>query len=175
VSNTKSNADVTAIPITDKFSVTIPTELLTQSTAYTGPASAAQQSRFTVQTSTPLVSESRFTVQTSTPVPTTTFPSLTLSASNATTSGIFYTHSMANSSVVMLNSSMIMTGSSSAALPTPLFPNTTSHKHYATPTLKMAQAAETSAEANGAAGTMDGINLLLASLLSSLAMVALMV
>jgi hypothetical protein len=161
VSNTKSNADVTAVPITDKVSVTIPTELLTQSTAYTGPASAAQQSRFTVQTSTP--------------VPTTAFPSLALSASNGTTSGIFYTHSMANSSAVMLNSSMIMTGSSSAALPAPLFPNTTSHKHYATPTLKMAQAAETSAEANGAVGTMEGINVLLAGLLSSLAMVALMV
>jgi hypothetical protein len=39
----------------------------------------------------------------------------------------------------------------------------------------MAQAAETSAEANGAVGTMEGINVLLAGLLSSLAMVALMV
>jgi hypothetical protein len=127
-----------------------------------------------VQTTTPLVSEFRFTVQTSTPVLTTAFPSLTLPVENGTTSGIFYTHSMLNSSMVMFNSSMVM-GGSSVARPTPLFPNTTAHKHYATPTMKMAQAAETSTEMNGAVDGGNGKNALLTGLLGSLMVAALIV
>ena len=159
--NTKTVAVPTAIPITDKFSVTIPTELLPQSTAHVSLAGSVKQSRFTVRTSTPVL--------------TTAFPSLTLSMTNGTASGILYTHPMASSSMVMLNSSMVTMTGSSIALPTPIFPNTTAHKHYATPTLKMVEVVETSAEANGAVGGFEGKTSLLTGLLSSVVMVVALV
>jgi hypothetical protein len=64
---------------------------------------------------------------------------------------------------------------SSVAVPTPLFPNTTAHKHYATPTLKIVQAAETSAEANSAVGGKERNKALFTGLLAGLALVALVV
>jgi hypothetical protein len=96
----------TAASITDYLSATIPTELL----------SAAP-----TETETDPV----YTIQTSTNVPVTTtsgyaFPTMWPPVVNGTTTGIFYSASVANSTLVQ---------------PTPFFPNTTSAGlHYPAPT-----------------------------------------
>ncbi|XPS96701.1 hypothetical protein M3J09_005960 [Ascochyta lentis] len=115
-----------AVPITGYLSATIPTELL----SLTLPAKT-EEPAYTVQTSTPAVtSTSGYD-----------FPTMLPPVVNGTTTGIFYSASMANSSLVH---------------PTPFFPNTTSaHPHYAIPTLNVEnRAAETPEAAKGIAGVV---------------------
>lgn len=116
----------------------------------------AEEPVFTIQTSTnPAVTsvysfpmeteEPALTVQTSTAPAVTSvhgFPSMLPPVVDSTTTGIFYSAWVANSSLVH---------------PTPFFPNTTSAKsHYALPTLNVAnRAAETQEAAKGAAGKLS--------------------
>jgi hypothetical protein len=59
---------------------------------------------------------------------------------------------MGNSSAAITSSMMLLANSSSTCHPAPLFPNTTGHKQYGTPTQKAVHAVETSVESNGAVG-----------------------
>ncbi|KAJ4993096.1 hypothetical protein SVAN01_01448 [Stagonosporopsis vannaccii] len=105
----------TAVSITDYVSATIPSELTSLPTETEEPG-------FTVQTSTtPAV----------TPTSSSDFPTLSPPVINGTTTGILYSASVANSSIVH---------------PTAFFPNTTS-AHYAIPTLNVEnRAAESQAK-----------------------------
>lgn len=109
-----------AVSITDYLSATIPSEL-------TALPTETKDAGSTVQTST-------------NPTVTSTsdygFPTMSPPVVNGTTTGIFFTASVANSSLVH---------------PTPFFPNTTS-AHYAVPTLNVENRA---AEAKGAAGNLS--------------------
>ncbi|KZM27147.1 uncharacterized protein EKO05_0004688 [Ascochyta rabiei] len=115
-----------AVPITGYFSATMPTELL--SVAHP-PPTETKEPVYTVQTSTPAV----------TPTPGYDFPTMLPPVINGTTTGVFYSAPIANSSVVH---------------PTPFFSNTTSaHPHYSVPTLNMANRdAEILKTAKGTAG-----------------------
>ncbi|KAJ8114922.1 hypothetical protein OPT61_g3313 [Boeremia exigua] len=117
-----------ALSITGYLSATIPTELV-PSTAETN------EPRYTVQTSIPPAvpstaetDEPLYTVQTSIPPAVTSssdhdFPTMTPPVFNGTTTGIFFSASVANSSLVQ---------------PTAFFPNTTAARsHYAVPTLNV--------------------------------------
>ena len=111
-----------AASITGYFSATIPTELVPLPTE-------AEEPVYTIQTSTTpdMTSTSDYT-----------FPTISPSVINGTTTGIFYSAPITNSSLVQ---------------PTPFFPNTTSiHSHYALPTLNVAnRAAKDHEEVKGAA------------------------
>ncbi|KAJ4355219.1 hypothetical protein N0V95_003114 [Ascochyta clinopodiicola] len=111
-----------AVPITGYLSASMPTELLSVATETKEPV-------YTAQTSTPaVISTSGYD-----------FPTMLPPVLNGTITGISYSASMANSSVVH---------------PTPFFPNTTSaHPHYSVPTMNVAnRAADTIELAKGAAG-----------------------
>lgn len=115
-----------AVSITGYLSATLPTELMSIA------------SPLPTNTEEPV-----YTIQTSTLVITSTsgydFPTMSPPVLNGTTTGIFYSEPVANSSLVQ---------------PTPFFPNTTStHLHYALPTLNVEnRAAETTETAKGTAG-----------------------
>lgn len=114
-----------AATITGYFSATIPTELVPLPTETEDP-------EFTIQTSTtPAV----------TPTSAYSFPTMSPPVVNGTTTGIFYSAPVANSSL---------------AQPTPFFPNTTSaHSHYALPTLNVEnRAAQNDEDVKGAAGKL---------------------
>jgi hypothetical protein len=111
-----------AVSITGYISATIPTELLSVETPL---PTETEEPMYTIQTSVPVMTSSYI------------FSTLKLPVNNETTTGIFYSGTMANSSVLH---------------PTPFFPNTSSaHSHYALPTINIARAAETPGPSKGAA------------------------
>lgn len=115
-----------AVPITGYLSATMPTELL--SVARPLPTET-EEPVYTIQTSLPpMNSTSGYEFTTMSP-----------SGVNGTTTGVFYSVPVTNSSLVQ---------------PTPFFPNTTSaHSHYVLPTLNVAnRAAETPDTVKGSAG-----------------------
>ena len=118
-----------AVSITGYLSATIPTEL---SSATRPLPSETEEPVYTIQTSTTpaVTSTSGFS-----------FPTMSPPVVNGTTTGIFYSAPVANSSLVQ---------------PTPFFPNTTSaHSHYAVPTLNVVnRAPEAKETTNGAAGKL---------------------
>lgn len=125
VSGTPADAPTppVAASITGYLSATIPTEL-----SSAAPTETETDSVYTIQTST-------------SPAVTSTsgydFPTMSPSVVNGTTTGIFYSASVANSTLVQ---------------PTPFFPNTTSARsHYALPTASFVNRAPEEVT-NGAAG-----------------------
>jgi len=128
---------LSAASITGYLSATIPSELLALPTETKDTGSTVQTSTKPAVTSTSDYD----------------FPTMSPPIFNGTTTGIFFTASVANSSLVH---------------PTPFFPNTTS-AHYAVPTLNVENRA---AEAKGAAGKLSNP---LAALIISMTVVALAV
>ena len=118
---------IPAIAITGYLSATIPTELL--SSTITSPTDT-KEPIYTIQTSIPAMTSSY------------EFPTISPPVVNGTTTGVFYSAPLANSS---------------ALHPTPFFPNTTSVQSRLTlPTLNVAnRAAETPDSVKGAAGKAD--------------------
>ncbi len=114
-----------AVSITGYLSATIPTELIPLPTESDEPW-------YTVQTSIPPMVTSTSGYE---------FPTLTPPVLNGTATGIFFSASIANSSLVQ---------------PTPFFPNTSStQSHYAIPTLNVEnRAAESHDNTKGAAGRL---------------------
>jgi hypothetical protein len=115
-----------ALPITGYLSATMPTELLSTTTAPT----STEDPTYTIQTSTTSAATSNYGYD---------FHTISLPVVNSTTAGIFYSAPVTNSSLVQ---------------PTPFFPNATSaHSYYAVLTLNIANRAPEEV-AEGAAGTV---------------------